>query len=321
MPDRLPPLNACRAFEAAARLGSFARAAAELNVTATAVSHQVKLLEGWTGRRLFVRRNNAVLPTAAARQLAPAITEALERIGTGLRDVAGNAGPEILTLSAQPDFALKWLIPRLPRFAARHPGVELHLVTAWRSLDLLSEGLDLAVRYLDPEGMEEATAAFRADPLLHADLVPVASPTLFPPNPDFPAGLPAEAARLHGVTLLHVLGAPDEWRLWLAHAGLGGVDWARGPRFDSYALTGEAAAQGWGLALGRIGFIEADIAAGRLVAPFAGRLATRRGWVLLTARRPRKPQVGLLRAWLLREAARDGRGITEPRIDTLPAQP
>ncbi|HVC61440.1 MAG TPA: LysR substrate-binding domain-containing protein [Acetobacteraceae bacterium] len=296
MAARLPPLNACRAFEAAVRLGSFARAAAELNVTATAISHQVKLLEGWTGKRLFNRRNNAVVPTVAARLLAPTVSDALERIGTGLRNLAGSTGPSLLTLSVQPDFALKWLIPRLPRFAASHPLVELHLVTAYRTLDLLSEDLDLAVRYLDPEGLAETGADLRADPLLSADLLPVGSPALFPP------GRPADMRQLRGATLLHVLSAPEDWRRWLAAAGVTGVDAERGPKFDSYALSGEAAAQGWGVALGRIGFIEADIAAGRLVAPFATRLAGRRSWVLLTAQRPRKPQVAALRAWLLGEA-------------------
>ena len=297
MPTRLPPLNACRAFEAAARLGSFARAAAELNVTATAISHQVKLLEGWTGKRLFNRRNNAVVPTEAAQLLAPAIADALERIGGGLRNVVGNIGPSLLTFSVQTDFALKWLIPRLPRFAASHPNVELHLVTSYRTLDLLSEDLDLAIRYLDADGLAETGANLRADPLLGADLIPVASPVLFPP------GRPADPRDLRGVTLLHVKAVEDEWRRWLAAAGITDVDSERGPKFDSYTLSGEAAAQGWGVALGRIGFIEADIAAGRLVAPFGTRLPGRRAWVLLTARRPRKPQIASLRTWLLGEAA------------------
>jgi LysR family glycine cleavage system transcriptional activator len=175
--------------------------------------------------------------------------------------------------------------------------VELHLVTSYRTLDLLSEDLDLAIRYLDAEGLAETAANLRADPLLSADLVPVGSPALFPP------GRPADPQMLRDATLLHVLSVEDEWRRWLAFAGLSGVDAERGPKFDSYALSGEAAAQGWGVALGRIGFIEADIAAGRLVAPFATRLAGRRTWVLLTARRPRKPQVAALRSWLLGEAA------------------
>jgi LysR family glycine cleavage system transcriptional activator len=297
MAPRLPPLNACRAFESAARLGSFARAAAELNVTPTAISHHVKALEAWTGRRLFTRRNNAIVLTDAARLLAPTIGEALERIAVGVQTLTGTAGPSLVSISVQPDFALKWLIPRLPRFAALYPGAELRLVTAYRSLDFLSEDLDLAVRYLEPNALSETGAELRAEPLLRADLVPIARPALFPP------GRAADPALLRTCTLLHVLSAPEDWRRWLALAGLSGIDATRGPKFDSYALTGEAAAQGWGVALGRVGFIEADIAAGRLVAPFSPRLAGRRTWVLLTMRRGRKPVVAALRAFLLREAA------------------
>ena len=297
MAPRLPPLNACRAFESAARLGSFARAAAELNVTPTAISHHVKALEAWTGRRLFTRRNNAIVLTDAARLLAPTIGEALERIAEGVQTLTGTAGPSLVSISVQPDFALKWLIPRLPRFAALYPEAELRLVTAYRSLDFLREDLDLAVRYLEPTALSETGAELRAEPLLRADLVPIARPALFPP------GRAADPTLLRTCTLLHVLSAPEDWRRWLALAGLSGIDATRGPKFDSYALTGEAAAQGWGVALGRVGFIEADIAAGRLVAPFSPRLAGRRAWVLLTMRRGRKPVVAALRAFLLREAA------------------
>ena len=297
MSPRLPPLNACRAFELAARLGSFARAAAELNVTSTAISHHVKALEAWTGRRLFTRRNNAIVLTDAAHLLAPVVTDALERIAGGVQALTGTSGPSLLSISVQPDFALKWLIPRLPRFAALHPAVELRLVTAYRSLDFLSEDLDLAIRYLEPAELIEADGALRAEPLLLADLLPIASPALFP------QGGAVDPARLRTSTLLHVMGAPEDWRRWLAAAGITDIDPTRGPKFDSYALSGEAAAQGWGVALGRIGFIEADIAAGRLTAPFAPRLAGQRAWVMLSARRSRKPVVAALRSFLLRAAA------------------
>ena len=99
-----------------------------------------------------------------------------------------------------------------------------------------------------------------------------------------------------------MLNAPDDWRLWLAVARVRGIDTARGPKFDSYALTSEAAAQGWGVALGRVGFIESDLASGRLVAPFALHLSGPRSWYLLTARVPAKPRVAAFRAWMLREA-------------------
>ncbi len=302
MIGRLPPLNACRAFEAAVRLGSFSRAAEELNITSGAVSHQVKVLEGWIGRQLFRRRANGVVPTDLARSLAPAINEALERLALGVEILRGASGAVPLTISVQPDFALKWLIPRLPRFAALYPAIELRLVTAYRALDLIREDIDLAVRYLDRaavasgEALAETGGHLRADHLLQADLTPIASPALFAPD------RPHLLAALRECTLLHVLNAPDNWRLWLAAARLRSVDIARGPKFDSYALTSEAAAQGWGVALGRVGFIEGDLASGRLVAPFALRLSGPRSWFLLTARGASKPRVGAFRAWMLHEA-------------------
>lgn len=300
MPSRLPPLNACRAFESAARLGSFARAAAELRVTPTAISHHVKVLEAWTGQRLFIRQNNAILPTAAAHRLAPLITEALEQIADGVQRLMGQSAPALLSISVQPDFALKWLIPRLPRFAARHPDVEIRLATSYRQLDLLGEGLDLAVRYLTMVELAATPDDLRAEPLLGADLIPIVSPRLVP------ADRAADPEWLRSATLLHVAGVPDEWRRWLQAAGVKGLDPLRGPKFDSYALSGEAAAQGWGVALGRIGFIEADIAAGRLVAPFPSRLPGEHRWVLLSARGSRNPVVPMMRRFLLTEATGAG---------------
>lgn len=297
MSANLPPLNACRAFEAAVRLGSFARAAAELRVTPTAISHHVKVLEAWTGHRLFLRQNNAIVPTPAAGRLAPLITEALEQIADGVERLTGRSMPALLSISVQPDFALKWLIPRLPRFSAEHPNVEIRLATAYRQLDLLAEGLDLAIRYLDATELAGTSDDLQVDPLLGADLIPICSPALVPDSGA------ADPAWLRTATLLHVVGVPDEWRRWLNIAGLRGIDPLRGPKFDSYALSGEAAVHGWGVALGRIGFIEPDIAAGRLATPFATRLPGERRWVLLSARRSRNPVVPTIRSFLLHEAA------------------
>jgi len=242
MIGRLPPLNACRAFEAAARLGSFSRAGEELNVTAGAVSHQVKVLEDWIGRQLFRRRSNSVVLTDAARSLAPAINEALERLALGVEGLRGTGGAMPLTVSAQPDFALKWLIPRLPRFAALYPATELRLVTAYRALDLVREDIDLAVRYLDRaavasgDALAETGGQLRADHLLRADLTPIASPALFSPG---------RPAALRDCTLLHVLNAMDDWRLWLAGAGVRGVDAARGPA-RRRRRAGAWRSAGWG---------------------------------------------------------------------------
>jgi len=297
MSINLPPLNACRAVEAAVRLGSFARAAAELRVTPTAISHHVKVLEAWTGHKLFFRQNNAIVATPAAHRLAPFLTAALEQIADGVQKLTGRSLPSLLSISVQPDFALKWLIPRLPRFAAQRPDVEIRLATSYRQLDLLAEGLDLAVRYLDASELAATSEDLRIDPLLGADLIPVVSPALVPD------GHAADPEWLRSATLLHVVSVLDEWRRWLNAAGLKGVDPLRGPKFDSYALSGEAAAQGWGVALGRIGFIESDVAAGRLVTPFATRLPCERQWVLLSAHGSRNPMVPVMRAYLTGEAA------------------
>lgn len=303
MGRKLPPLNACRVFEAAARLGSFAHAAEELHVTPTAVSHQVALLEHWVGHRLFRRRHNGVVATDTAKTLLPLLSDALRRISVGIETVS-QAGPGgRLTISAQPNFALKWLIPRLSRFAACYPALELRLVTDYRALDLANEEIDVAVRYLDqgaisgrsvPLGTEGELAI---DHLFRAELLPIASPALFPPGRRY------EPEALAGQVLLHVLPAPDDWPQWLAAAGLRSIDATRGPKFDSYALSGEAAVHGWGVAIGRAAFVAEDIAAGRLTAPFSLRLPGTTSWYLLTPRRAASPRITAFREWILDEAA------------------
>lgn len=260
------------------------------------------MLEGWIGRPLFRRRTNRVILTDLARSLAPAINEALGCLALSVEGLRQKSSAVPLTISVQPDFAMKWLIPRLPRFAALYPAIELRLMTAYRALDLVREDIDLAIRYLDRaavasgEVLDEAGEPLRADHLLRADLTPIASPALFAPDRSH------KPEALRGCTLLHVVSAPDDWRLWLAAAGLRGIDPLRGPKFDSYALTSEAAAQGWGVALGRVGFIEGDLAGGRLVAPFAPRLSGPRSWFLLTGRGSPNSRIATFRAWMLQEA-------------------
>lgn len=298
----LPPLNACRAFEAAARLQSFVRAAEELNVSPAAVSHQIKLLEGWLGHPLFRRRTSGVSLTGTGLALLPTLGEALERISLGLDSIAGRADSRVLTISTQPNFALKWLVPRLKSFMDIHPELEIRLVTGQRSLDLPSENIDAAVRYFDalPAGLREISARAATelviDELLRADLMPVASPKLFS------SGRPHAPELLREQTLLHVMTSPGDWRQWLRAAGVTGIDPMRGPKFDSYALTVEAAAHGAGVAMGRSVFLSGDFASNRLVAPFALRLAGQSAWFLLTSRRAAATKVTAFREWILGEA-------------------
>jgi LysR family transcriptional regulator, glycine cleavage system transcriptional activator len=296
----LPPLNACRAFEAAARLHSFSRAAEELNVTATAVSHQVKVLEAWFGLRLFRRRHNSVTLTESGAALVPFLSGALEQVLLGVDHATQSARGSLLTISAQPHFALKWLIPRLPRFAALHPKTEIRLVTGNRGLDLGDENFDAAIRHLDTKSAQnKLSLELRVDHLFQADLMPVASPKLYHPGRIY------DPALLRKQTLLHVLSALDDWRSWLAAAGIRDIDAARGPKFDSYALAIEAAAHGWGVAMGRGAFVAGEIAAGRLVAPFGLRLKAEKSWFLLTNRDRYTPHLAAFRSWLLSEATVD----------------
>jgi LysR family glycine cleavage system transcriptional activator len=298
----LPPLNACRVFEAAARLQSFVRAGEELNVSPAAVSHQIRVLETWLGRPLFRRRASGVTLTATGLGLLPVLGETLERIDLGLDSAAGRAGAPVLTISTQPNFALKWLVPRLKSFMARHPDWEIRLLTGERSLDLASEKIDAAVRYFDilPVGLREiparAAKELLIDELLRADLMPVASPLLFPPGRQYAPDL------LKGHTLLHVLSSSEDWRVWITAAGIAGIDAQRGPKFDSYALTVEAAAQGAGVAMGRSAFLAEELANGRLVAPFSLRLPGRSAWFLLTSRGASGRRVAAFREWILDEA-------------------
>jgi LysR family glycine cleavage system transcriptional activator len=231
----------------------------------------------------------------------PWLSDALERIAVGMESVTGPGRPSLITISTQPNFALKWLIPRLPRFAAAFPSAEIQVVTGSRSLDVANEDFDAAVRYLDARmaagvGVLGRVGQLRVDPLFRADLVPVTSPRLFPPD------VTHDLQRLRDHTLLHVSTSPDDWRLWLEAAGVTGIDAERGPKFDSYALAIEAAAQGWGIAMGRSTFLGADLASGRLTMPFARPLPGHGSWFLLTARDASMKMAGF-RRWILREAA------------------
>ncbi len=299
MPRRLPPLNACRVFEAAARLSSFTRAAEELHVTQTAVSHQVKLLEQWLGTRLFQRHNNQVSLTAQGKALQPVLWDALERLAHGVETVANPAAVTPLIISAQPNFAFKWLIPRLTDFARDNPLIEPHILTTDRTFDLANTDIDVAIRHADTVGVSDSVPSdVRCELICAAKMFPVASPSLVATQRI------AQLDDLERQTLLHVIGAADDWSLWLSAAGAHKVDAGRGPRFDSYAASVEAAAHGWGIAMGMDIFVQEDIDNGRLVAPFDLRLPRSAAWYLLTAKHFQKPNVLKFRAWILAQAGR-----------------
>ena len=258
---RLPPLNALRAFETAARHMNFSRAADELSVTPGAVSQQIQNLEEYVGAPLFKRTPKGLLLTDAAQTALPALREAFDRLGEAASLLTAAVDGRRVTVSAAPSFAAKWLVPRLGRFEAAHPEVDVWLSAGMELVDFASGEVDVAIRY--GSGRYPGLEVQR---LMSETVIPVASPELLAERP-----LESPEDLAHHV-LLHD-GSPDadescpDWQMWLTARGIRGVDGARGPRFNQSSLVIEAAMNGRGVALAKRALAQADIDAGRLVAP------------------------------------------------------
>lgn len=298
MRRQVPPLNALRAFEAAGRHESFARAAAELNITPGAVSQHVKRLEAWAGRPLFRRLPRGLALTAAGRAYLPSVTLALDGIAADAATLR-NATATTLTVSALPAIAETWLVPRLGRFRAVHPEVDVLLSADARLVDVARGEADVGLRYSD-----DPHPALRVETLLHDEIFPVCSPALAagPPALDRPSALARH-------TLLHDTHWRDDWRLWLEAAGVAGADASRGPLFTLYSMALQAAREGQGVAMGHGLLVADDLAAGRLVAPFAARFPAPKPYVMVSGRDAGShPAVAGFRAWLLGELRHGTRG-------------
>ncbi|MGH7022289.1 MAG: transcriptional regulator GcvA [Caulobacteraceae bacterium] len=295
---RLPPLNALRAFEAAARHLNFSRAADELSVTPGAVSQQIQNLEDYIGAAIFKRTPRGLLLTDAAQTALPALREAFDRLAEAASLLTAAVDGRRLTLTAPPSFAAKWLVPRLGRFEAAHPQVDVWLSADMDLVDFAVGDVDLAVRY-----GAGAYPGLETQRLMQETVIPVMSPELNAANP---LTTPADLSR-H--VLLHD-GSPDadescpDWQMWLAARGVKGVDGARGPRFNQSSLVIEAAVAGRGVALAKRTLAQDDLDAGRLVAPMA--ISTNVDfayYVVHPKAKARLPQVKAFVAWLLTEAA------------------
>lgn len=295
---RLPPLNALRAFESAARHLNFSRAADELSVTPGAVSQQIQNLEDYIGAALFKRTPRGLLLTDAAQTALPALREAFDRLAEAASLLTAAVDGRRLTLTAPPSFAAKWLVPRLGRFEAAHPQVDVWLSADMEVVDLAGGDIDLAIRY--GAGVYPGLETQR---LMQETVLPVMSPEL---NAATPLADPKDLAR-H--VLLHD-GSPDadescpDWQMWLAARGVKGVDGARGPRFNQSSLVVEAAVAGRGVALAKRALAQDDLDAGRLVAPMA--ISTNVDfayYVVHPKAKARLPQVKAFVAWILAEAA------------------
>lgn len=291
------PLNALRAFEAAARHLSFTRAALELNVTQTAVSAQVRQLEDRLGTPLFRRLPRGLALTDEGQALWPTLADAFGRLGAAVGQFEGGRRREPLTVAAVGTFAIGWLLPRLDDFARAQPWVDLRLMTNNNRVDLAGEGLDCAIRWGD--GAWHGT---EAEPLLEAPLAPVCAPELAA-RLDRPAALARE-------TLLRSYRA-DEWQRWFATAGCP-APLLRGPVFDSSLALAAAAARGLGVALLPVAMFAAELRAERLVQPFATEVAAGRYWLTRLKSRAETAALRAFRDWLMTEAGRPGKPPPAP---------
>ena len=292
MTARLPSLNGLRAFEAAARHLSFTLAASELNVTQTAISHQIRRLEDELGIRLFVRQNRALALTAEARDYLPGVRAAFNDLRLATDRLLRKDDDKVLTVSTLASLAAKWLLPRLTDFQEQHPGIDVRITTSTSLVDFQRDNVDAAIRYGRGQW-----PGLRADWLMADELFPVCSPSLL--RGDKPLRQPGD---LKGYPLLHTSNAnSDDWRLWLTAAGLPG-DIARQPgiTFDMIFMTIQAAIDGIGVAMGRTSYVQDDIAKGRLVVPFKIALPADAGFYLVAPEGRREaPKLAAFRDWMI----------------------
>jgi LysR family glycine cleavage system transcriptional activator len=295
MTARLPSLNGLRAFEAAARHLSFTQAASELNVTQTAISHQIRRLEEELGIRLFIRKNRALALTPKAKDYLPGVRAAFNDLRLATDRLLRRDNDRVLTVSTLASLAAKWLLPRLSTFQESHPGIDVRITTSTGLVDFRTGDVDAAIRY-----GRGNWPALRADWLMADELFPVCSPKLL--EGDKPLRCPEDLAH-H--TLLHSSGGyDDDWRQWLTAAGLPtNISKLPGISFDLIFMTVQAALDGIGVAMGRTSYVQDDIAKGRLVVPFKITLPADAGFYLVSPEAvPETPKLRAFREWLIASA-------------------
>lgn len=282
------PLNALRAFEAAARHLNFTRAAIELCVSQGAVSHQVAQLERRLGTRLFHRLPRGLALTDEGQALVPVLADAFDRVGATLDQYADGRFRETLKVGVVGTFAIGWLLPRLDTFARAHPSIDLRISTNNNRVDLAGEALDFAIRFGD--GAWHGT---HAEPLLAAPMAPVCAPVIA-------ARLKSPADLVHEQLLRSY--RPDEWALWFDAAAVP-VPVFRGPIFDSSALMASAATAGLGVALVPLAMFTQALASEHLVQPFKITIDAGRYWLTRLISRPESDAMRRFRDWLMEDSA------------------
>jgi len=309
MARSLPSLNALKAFEAAARHESFTRAAGELSVTQGAVSHQVKALEAELGIRLFLRERQGLALTEAGRTYLEVVRDAFARIADGTQKLLRRQRSGVLSLTTSPNFAAKWLMPRLARFTEAHPDIDLRISATIHHVDFAREDFDVAIRH-----GSGGWPGLHATRLCAEKLVVVCSGKLLAGRKAIRA--PADLAR-H--TLLHV----DDrraWAEWFEAAGLAAADVERGPIVNQASIAIDAAVDGQGVALARTALVASDLIAGRLRQPFELALrAPYAYWIVCPETNANAPKIAMFRDWASKEVSADEAALLRlPRAARAP---
>lgn len=293
MPLRLPPLSSLRFFEAAGRHQSFKLAAAELNVTPSAISHGIVGLEQAIGIQLFVRDPRGLRLTPEGADYLAYVSEAFSLLATGTQRLPDGEAGRGIRVTCAPTFAARWLLPRLPGFLENHPTVGVTLDTSRRQAGFPVDGFDFAIR------MSRAPTAGPAWTRLFGErLVPVCSPAYRDSHSDGAGG-----AELRQATLIHVSPASEDWQSWLDRAGVSDLEVSGGLRVDTIQLAFEAAAAGLGVALGRRPLVDRELASGTLVEASGAVVAAETAyWLVSSEGIERRSHLAGFRLWLLREA-------------------
>jgi LysR family glycine cleavage system transcriptional activator len=302
MPKLLPPLKSLRAFEATARHMSFSRAAEELNVTPAALSHQVAGLEAFLGERLFNRSSRTISLTPAGDLHFPGHNAAFAQIRQSVERVMETGDGQILVVSAPPGFTAKWLVPRLHRFLATHPELDVRVSASLTLASFSGDGVDVAIRNAKPPFPGLWSRKF-----LEIETLPIVSPRLT--DQYGPLETPDDLARfpiIHDDSLGRMFGLPT-WMDWLRAAGAEHVDLSRGLHFSSADHAMEAALEGAGVLLGVRSLSIDDVRLGRLVFPFSFALPSERAFhIVCPLGHETRPKIAAFCSWILDEAAKLG---------------
>ena len=279
-------LAALRTFESVARHASVTRAAEELNVTPGAVSQQIRQLERSLQAELFIRGHRRITLTDSGRMLATRLSESFTAIERAVNEVTGDPGSKRLRLRVTPTFAIRWLVPRLTGFYEQYPEFEIEVGTYPRQADVAIEDADLIVRH-GRGNWEDAVS----DPIFDDALVPVCSPAI--------ARTLRAPKDLAAQNLLHSMMRSEGWTLWLREQGLANLRPRRSIKLANAAVTYQAAIDGQGVALGQLGYLNDDLATGKLVRPFNFVLRTGSGyWLSFAPHRANHPNIRLFRDWI-----------------------